>query len=696
MRLSLNDLSSRSEPVYFLMNKFRDVAYLALFMVPVCIIHVAAQVLFLNSVSAHTLLSSSFTTEVEVTSSLGHAVDNATVTITLKDGFGQQGTARQDEEYTLSHQYGGRYVNDRGFRGGSNETHISVTAPGHEAYQEMVSRSGSVPASISVRLYHNNYHERCNEDLGDGSVSWNPFRSSKWDDCLVDPDRLIETFGLHQQNFTNSGPGGDQRLNLWNLDLYKYTPEGDNHATSYGSRLIAFKQILEQWVHGVALSKATVQNRELTQWLEQRRDRLDQIDEAEFVVQATAFITRFDDQFAEFSSSLSYVGYGFRLAGAYEEGWLDAATMFLAYQSAFEEVLVRIEELAEQSDSWIKDDNAFHGAIYAMRAEYDENREKEIEQVARSVISLTVSETVQELIMGAVLKKAIAAGVGATLSSGAGVATGAAAPAVVVGVVAAGTAFVVYDYWGSVMETARQRALLVVAAQLDRYLLPGSPDYFNAPEVRRMSDEEQFDLMLRLQLGLLFNDVRAELYAGEYRTWIGNQFVYSEAGATSQAQAYELRKAAVSQNKREQAKEDIKNLLQFMMQDEMIVEKRSYSLDICDTWSVANSGGVEGTIDTWNIGMLPPGVKLDVRFNMYRIPDQLVMEYPPQNLVLDTGWRGHGGYDNNPNYPGGIQGSGQGQILNVFQKKDIDEFIIRVNGVDSGTKWEYRVRCRIP
>lgn len=643
-----------------------------------------------KSISATGEQTAGLTTRVDVTSSLGHPVENAVVTITLKDGYGQEGTIRQDEHYSLTHQYGGRYVNERGFRGGSNETHIRVAAPDHETYSEMVSWSGSVPTSISVRLYHNNYYQRCNEDLDSGILSRIPFLSSRWEDCSVAPARLIETFGVEKKNFENSYTQGGQGQFLWNLDVHKYAPKMDNHVAGYRLRYLAYQAILEQWVRGSALSMAIANNRELSEWLDQRRTRLRDIDEARFIMEATSFVSEFDVFFDEFKTALAFVGYGFRLASAHEEGWLDAAMNFLAYQSAYGEVLDRIEELVRQSDSWIADDNAFTSALSNTRVDYLVNRDREMEQVARAVISRNVGETVGDIIMGAALKKAISASVSAAIV------TGAAGSAAVAGVLAAGAAFTVHDFLSSVDETARQRAFLAAAAQMDRYLLSGSPDIFNALEVRQMSGQEQFDILLRLQLGLIFNQARAALYAGDFKTWIGNQFAYSDDGARNKEQAYELRKSAVSREKMERAERDIDLLLRAMMQDEIIVEERSYALHICDVWTVANSGGVEGTIDTWDISMLPHNVLLDVRFNMFRIPDQLLMEYPPGNTVLDTGWRGDRSFNNNPSYPGGIRGGGQGEFLGVFQKEVMDEFIVRVNGVDSGTKWNYSVRCRMP
>lgn len=122
---------------------------------------------------------------------------------------------------------------------------------------------------------------------------------------------------------------------------------------------------------------------------------------------------------------------------------------------------------------------------------------------------------------------------------------------------------------------------------------------------------------------------------------------------------------------------------------------RRMALEICEVWTVANSGGVEGTTDIWDISILPQGIVLDIRYNMFRIPDKLTVEYPPVNEVLATGWRGDASYAGS-RYPGGIAGVGRGQHLGIFQKQANDQFIVNVLGVDDGTRWEYQVRCRVP
>jgi len=124
-------------------------------------------------------------------------------------------------------------------------------------------------------------------------------------------------------------------------------------------------------------------------------------------------------------------------------------------------------------------------------------------------------------------------------------------------------------------------------------------------------------------------------------------------------------------------------------------ERRDFALDACDTWSVSNSGGVEGTVDVWDISGIPDGAAFDLRFNARSQPDRYRVTYRGVQ-VYDSGWRGASSYDGDPRYPGGIAGPGAGEELDLFVKRGVDAFTVTVVGVERGTVWDYRVRCRLP
>ena len=120
-----------------------------------------------------------------------------------------------------------------------------------------------------------------------------------------------------------------------------------------------------------------------------------------------------------------------------------------------------------------------------------------------------------------------------------------------------------------------------------------------------------------------------------------------------------------------------------------------YDLTVLDDWIAANSGGYGITVDTWDISQLPTGCVFDMQFDAYSIPDKFIVEYPDGTIVVDTGWRGDSYYEG-PLYPGGIAGTGAGQIDSMFTKGSQQHFKITVIGPDTGTAWEYSIRARMP
>ncbi len=126
------------------------------------------------------------------------------------------------------------------------------------------------------------------------------------------------------------------------------------------------------------------------------------------------------------------------------------------------------------------------------------------------------------------------------------------------------------------------------------------------------------------------------------------------------------------------------------------VDTRDQVLDQCDQWTAAQSGGFGTTVDTWDISAIPSGAVFDFRFNAFSIPDKYIVEYPLGSVVLDTGWRGSSSYEGDPKYPGGIAGPGSGEELGIFTRGAVSSFKVTVIGVDTGTAWNYSVRCRQP
>lgn len=122
--------------------------------------------------------------------------------------------------------------------------------------------------------------------------------------------------------------------------------------------------------------------------------------------------------------------------------------------------------------------------------------------------------------------------------------------------------------------------------------------------------------------------------------------------------------------------------------------QRNYTLNICETWSVVSSGNQGVMIDTWDISEIPPSSVFDLYYNAYSYPDRFLIEYPYDNLVLDTGWRGSSTYNGASLFPEGVAGQGSGTVTDVFERLSQDEFRLTVVAPMSGTAWDYKVRCR--
>ncbi len=119
------------------------------------------------------------------------------------------------------------------------------------------------------------------------------------------------------------------------------------------------------------------------------------------------------------------------------------------------------------------------------------------------------------------------------------------------------------------------------------------------------------------------------------------------------------------------------------------------TLDDCDHWSPSNSGGVQGTLDRWDLSSIPWGASIDLHCNAYRIPDRFIVAYPPGTVVHDTGWRGETRCGDPARYPGGVTPPGQGTVDRVTSKDRGDALVVRVYGRDPHTEWNYALRCTV-
>ena len=124
-------------------------------------------------------------------------------------------------------------------------------------------------------------------------------------------------------------------------------------------------------------------------------------------------------------------------------------------------------------------------------------------------------------------------------------------------------------------------------------------------------------------------------------------------------------------------------------------ERRDQTLNQCDVWSATNAGGVEGTVDAWDVATIPAGATFDLRFDAHSVPDRFRVVYEGA-IVFESGWRGDASYADAASYPGGIAGPGAGEALGLFARAGTSSFTVIVIGVDPDTEWDYSVRCRMP
>lgn len=123
----------------------------------------------------------------------------------------------------------------------------------------------------------------------------------------------------------------------------------------------------------------------------------------------------------------------------------------------------------------------------------------------------------------------------------------------------------------------------------------------------------------------------------------------------------------------------------------VVVYKELYN---CANWISAQSGGQGIHVHVWDISAISPGAIFDLKYEMFDYPDRILIEYPLNYVILDTGWRGDFSYYGNLLYPGGIKGDGTGTELGLFERVSYEYMKVIVIGPSLDTGWEYQIRCR--
>lgn len=514
--------------------------------------------------------------QVHVESSLGHSIENATVIFKLSDSQSYQGTMRPDREINLNHIGDGKYAPaETIILDNTYDVELLVSAPDHEPASRLLY---GVTGNHNVELFHNNYYKRCNElNSGSSSSSFLPWNQNPWDDCEVNKNDLIEIFGIEEKNIVNPG----DKNYLFNMRLFKYAPDISNDYSQFAPRFRAYRTIFDNLLISTSLSLATVQNQELIEWVESELESNQVVSNSEMVVKGASLVTNFSESFKIIDLGLQAAGYALDIGRAKREGSLEGLLMYIAYRGVVEEVLQRIEKLS--GADWLKDDEALKSAVSDARSDYERLNEKSEEEMIQGIITQRVGDVLGDIILGEAIKGSLTSA-GVAVSSLVG---GKAAPVLLAAGGKTIAAYVIYDFLESVRRTGDQRALLSAIVQMDKHMFHGVPDHFESSVSKTLNPQQHLDMLMRMQLGLLFNEARAALFAGEFRTWIGYQFQYSKKGARNANQAYDLKMADVSLKKAESAQKDIESLISLML--------GTKSLETVDTDATFDAETVYGT-----------------------------------------------------------------------------------------------------
>lgn len=481
---------------------------------------------------------------IEVQNSIGHDVTNALVSVIVSNTGLQETINEQTLYYT--HTGNGRYVYEGAILTGYTEVRLEIRAPGHSTLTRQLT---SVPLNQAYEIYHSDYVERCNEtELNSGWLG-----NSDWDNCDVDPDRLIETFGVLERLLPNSAGSGTTEL-LPGISVHKYYPTIRNDGIAYISRYNAYKTVLENLAVSYSLFHSYIYGTTLYDAVSPALNNGTGFSVHDIDMHSVAFAVEFSDMLEDLGPLFSAAGYSFDLMRVHREGQFKASLLYAGYLASMDRFIEIFENRVE--GTWLKEDNAFINAFQSLKNDYQSLRESKHEEFVSALISRDLNNKIGEIISSKSLSAALGyAGkqLSNVLVSGANVKLLALS-------VKLGFVYLITDFGNSVIETGRQHALLFVLAQLDRELFDIYPDNFDVFPVERYRTRAFFHSIIRLQMGIMFNEIRAGLYGGEYRSWAGRTWDYIFPEVMSQEQAYRVAVVNSSNSKIESALDDLEQL----------------------------------------------------------------------------------------------------------------------------------------
>jgi hypothetical protein len=483
---------------------------------------------------------------------------------------------------------------------------LTVIAPDHASTDV---NSSLLVADRTVELVHNNYYARCNQDWDDG---WN-FGPYSWTNCEVDPDRLIETFGSTDVQFEVESMPFQEESEEVKVDRPLPGPLGLANASKRGVPSIslsvrrdAYERLIEKIALAPLRTRAQVEGSALNRAIDQLPENVEETDWGEVTavagegVDVAEEVLDLGSESAEvLLENAEYIGeavkLGFEVEQAQEQAERDAFLRALIYwaelrhgRGSIDWAFRRLEQSAPTTSNGTTDP-AYTEALQNVREKVDAQKSMGLDDLVSEYQNGRILEVLGEFSLGfgtkvgakALATKALAAKGLAATGAGAG-ATVATAGAAAVGIAAG--AFAV-DVYSGISDRHDERSLLAMAPVVDD-VLQSYPD--GSPRVnlstisctddtemqtrfseRGLADlreqikraqvpsisvsdltaEERWGTLMRLQLGILFNETRRSYLLGEERSLIGGMF--GELGELFQEEraAYDQCMAAVSEEK---------------------------------------------------------------------------------------------------------------------------------------------------
>jgi len=490
--------------------------------------------LIVNELSTSTRLTSSplsstrpvqanFSHSFIVSSSLGLVLSSATITVTPRKLTSNSSRTREQGAIVLTHMGTGEYV----FSAPADvsiDYDVEVTAPGH------VTKSVKLPllqGRTNVELIHEDYVARCNDII------------MGWTSCDVDPDRLIETFGIVERTLMNSEVRGQNTQTL-DVQLNAYLPEITNDGMDYLSRKAAYYEALSLHSKIFALTVSNAVTRSITSIYED-----DVVFDPAFNFDKLTLyglgmlVPEVDNIFEIMSNS----GVSPSTIDSKMGENLQKVFLFASYQTSLNLYFATLRE--RMKSTWLDDDRAFIAALEQVEFEHIDDKYDNLLAFAGSFADKSTDKVLLEILIGESHSF--------TVNRSNGLRGILADPKLL-------TSGMINDLMKQSNDQSELKSLLMVTAQIDRELFVSIPDAMTA--IKSGLDSSMLHLMvMRASLGLFYNEIRAVTMNGEKMKWAVNSWQYNWPEIESESQAYKMAMARSSIRKSEVASNMMRQIL---------------------------------------------------------------------------------------------------------------------------------------